>query len=370
MMLSAKKKTVVLFIPDLGSGGAERVFANLAGALAERGFEVVLLVGVLKDAAYLETIPRSVRICELGCLHMRFAVPGLIRYLRRERPQVLISALDHCNLAAVLAAKVARVGVRTIATLHQTISQSLLGTHSFRKRLVIRAVLMGVPLADEIVSVSRGTADDFARLAKISRERITVIYNPVIGPTMLRAAEELLDHPWFQPGQPAVVLGVGRLTAQKDFPNLLRAFARVRKAREVRLIILGEGEERSTLEQLARSLGIADQVALPGVVRNPYVYMKRASLFALSSAWEALPTVLIEAMACGCPVVSTDCMSGPREILQDGRLGRLVPPRDENALAEAILAGLSDKRSGRVSDADLLPFTHQVAGDAYASLCS
>jgi glycosyltransferase involved in cell wall biosynthesis len=168
-------------------------------------------------------------------------------------------------------------------------------------------------------------------------EKIKVIYNPVITPELFARAEEPLDHPWFRPGEPPVVLGVGRLTQAKDFPTLIRAFALVRKERPARLMILGEGEERPKLEALVRELRLEEDVALPGFVDNPYKYMKRAAVFVLSSRWEGFGIVLVEAMALGTPVVATDCPSGPAEILENGKWGRLVPPGDPEALAKAIL---------------------------------
>lgn len=359
------EKKVVLFIPDLGPGGAERVFVNLAGSLAQKKLDVTLLTGTLKNAAYLEELSSSVRVEELARRHMRSALPALVRYLRRERPAVLIAGRDHGTLVAILAARLACAGTRVVATIHNTTSQLQRSSRSLRAKFAIYAMTKFLPLADEIVAVSHGAADDLAQTAGISRNRIHVVYNPVLNPTVFQAAEEPLDHPWFQEGQPPVVLGVGRLTIQKDCPNLIRSFAIVRKVREARLVILGEGEERPALERLVRSLGLDDDVALPGVVVNPFAYMKRSALFALSSAWEGLPTVLVEAMACGCPVVATDCPSGPGEILQGGRLGRLVPIRDEAALAEAMLAGLRGECPNNATKADLIPYTNEVAADAY-----
>jgi glycosyltransferase involved in cell wall biosynthesis len=368
--VDAVNRKIVLFIADFRPAGAERVFANLAGSLSDCGFDVVLLVGSLREAAYLETLPPAVRVCELGIRHMRYAIPAMIRFLRRERPAVVMSARDHSNIVAIAAVKIARTRTRTIATIHQTISQDMKGHKSLRERLVYRTMLWCVPHADAIVSVSHGTAADFADLARIPPERIRVIYNPVLGPSLKQDANEPLDHPWFGQGKPPVVLGIGRLTAQKNFPNLVQAVALVRETRDVRLLILGEGEDRPALEQLVRSQRLSDYVALPGVVRNPYAFLKAAALFVLSSAWEALPTVLIEALGCGCPVVSTDCPSGPREILQDGRLGRLVPVRDAAALAEAILAALQDECPNVVTEDDLKPYTYQAATDAYVRLIS
>jgi glycosyltransferase involved in cell wall biosynthesis len=365
--VNEKKIKVAMFLGNLGTGGAERVFVNLANALALEGFATTILVGTLDAAAYTETILPEVTVCELGVRHMRSAVFPLIRFLRRERPAVLISALEHVNLAAILAAKLSRTGTPVLATIHQTLSSDLKTSRSFHKNLTIRVALKFTPMADQIVAVSHGTADDFARLAKISRERVRVIYNPVIGPVLYRGVNEPLDHPWFQERQPPVVLGVGRLTAQKDFPNLIRAFALLRKTTDARLVILGDGEDRPSLERLVLELKLSECVSIPGVVSNPYAYMRRASLFVLSSAWEALPTVLIEAMACGCPVVSTDCPNGPAEILDNGRLGRLVPVGDVEALARAMKTSLAESHSP-VPPEVLLPYTLDYAAEQYCQL--
>ena len=356
-----------MFLPNLMAGGAERVFVNLANALALEGFAPTILVGTLDKASYTETILHEVRVCELGVRHMRYAVFPLMRFLRRERPAVLLTALDHSNFAAIVAAKLARTGTQVLATIHKNFSRALETSQSLYGRLVIHVALKVTPMADQIVAVSHGTAHDFARLAKISRERVRVIYNPVIGPTLYRGIQEPLDHPWFQERQPPVVLGVGRLTALKDFPNLIRAFELLRKTSDARLVILGDGEERPSLERLVLELKLSECVSIPGFVSNPYAYMSRASLFVLSSASEALPTVLIEAMACGCPVVSTDCPNGPAEILDNGRLGQLVPVGDAEALARAMKTSLAESHSP-VPPEVLLPYTLDYAVEQYCQL--
>jgi glycosyltransferase involved in cell wall biosynthesis len=194
-----------------------------------------------------------------------------------------------------------------------------------------------------------------------------VVYNPVITPEIMALARQTPDHPWFAAGGPPVILAVGRLTPQKDFPTLLRAFAEVRRRRPARLLILGEGEERAALEALGADLGVAADVALPGFRENAMAYMAGSALFVLSSAWEGLPTVLIEALAAGTRVVSTDCPSGPREILQDGRLGSLVPVGDVAALADAMTAALARPAAPAPAEA-LTPFTRDAAVDHYLRL--
>jgi glycosyltransferase involved in cell wall biosynthesis len=238
---------------------------------------------------------------------------------------------------------------------------SLRWKHRFLPPLARRTYLM----ADAIVAVSEGVAQDLVAHAGVSRERITKIYNPVVTAELLVRAKEPLDHPWLKPGEPPIILGTGRLVSPKDFSTLLRAFARVRAQRKSRLIILGEGNRRNELEYLAQKLGVSNDVALPGFVANPCAYMARASVFVLSSAWEGFGNVIVEALACGCPVVSTDCPNGPSEILGDGAYGPLVPVGDDAAMADAILAILeSSTESGRLQ-ARAAEFSAERAVDDY-----
>jgi glycosyltransferase involved in cell wall biosynthesis len=195
------------------------------------------------------------------------------------------------------------------------------------------------PWADAVIAVSEDVARDLSKVTGMPRERIVTIPNPVVTLELKEKARAPLDHPWYRPGQPPVVLGVGRLVSAKDFPTLLRAFARLRATRPVRLMILGEGKGRAGLAALAEQLGIVGDVQFPGYVDNPFSYMARSAVFVLSSAWEGLPGVLIEAMACGCPIVSTDC-PGAAEILGGGVHGPLVPVGDDAALAMAVASVL------------------------------
>src|SRR4051794_39910981 len=226
--------------------------------------------------------------------------------------------------------------------------------------------------ADAVVAVSDGVADALARVTGLPRGRIRTVHNPVVGPELEALSREPVAHPWLAPGEPPVVLSAARLTEQKDLPTLLRAFARLRAGRTARLLILGDlpTPERTAarigeLRGLAERLGVGADVDLPGYVANPYAYMARARLFVLSSAWEGFGNVLVEAMACGCPVVSTDCPSGPAEILDGGRYGPLVPVGDDAALAAAmgrVLAASPDPATLRARAAE---FTVERATDDY-----
>jgi glycosyltransferase involved in cell wall biosynthesis len=266
----------------------------------------------------------------LGC------IPALARYLRTQRPEAMLSALNHSNLAAVWARRLAGVPTRLVVSERNTLSVRAGRSEDRGLRALPGMIRRFYPWADAVTAVSDGVADDLARVAGIPRERIVTTWNPVVSPALAEAAARPLEHPWLQPGEPPVVLAAGKLRPQKDFATLLDAFARVREGRAARLVILGEGPEEGSLRVRARRLGISAEVAFEGFVDNPFAFMARAAVFVLSSAWEGLPSVLIQAMACGCPVVSTDCPSGPAEILERGAYGPLVPVGDAAALADAI----------------------------------
>jgi glycosyltransferase involved in cell wall biosynthesis len=315
------------------------------------------------DGVFLSELPSAARVVDLRAGRLLLSLVPLTRYLRRERPRVLVSSMSHANMIAIWAAKLAGNNTPVMVTVHNTMSESTKRTG----RLEPYLLRTFYPWADRVVAVSRGAADDLAGTSGLSRERIDVVYNPVITPAILQSARQTPDHPWFASGSPPIVLGVGRLTRQKDFPTLIRAFAEVRRQRPARLMILGEGEERASLEALVAELGLTEDVALPGFRDNAMAFMAGSALFVLSSAWEGLPTVLIEALAAGTRVVSTDCPSGPREILQDGRLGALVPIGDTAALAAAMAAAL-DRPRDRVPPEALAAFTRDAAVDHYLSL--
>jgi len=331
---------VGLFIPNLEGGGAERVIVNLARGLADIGVKVDIVL-VRNTGVFRELLPSQVSIIELNANGAMASVPALVRYLRRNRPAVLLSALDHANVAAIIAKSLARVPTRILVSTHQTISIKLRDSTSLRMRLLPLFIRLTYPRASHIIAVSKGVAEDLAQVAKIPLERIHVIPNPIVGQELFDEVKKPVDHPWFRNGSPPVVISVGSLRYVKGHDILIRAFKKVREHLPARLMILGEGPERSRLLSLAEELYIKDDVALPGFVKNPYPYMANSSVFVLSSRTEALPTVLIEALACKVPIVSTDCQSGPREILANGDYGMLVPIGDPNPIAEAILSTLN-----------------------------
>ncbi len=333
------RRRVAFFVPSLRGGGAERVMLELAGGLAAEGVAADLVVAQ-KEGAYLGQVPAAVRIVDLGARRVLTALPALIRYLRHERPHAMLSALPHANVIAVWARSAAAVGTRLVLSEHTTASHSAANAAQARARILPMFMRGAYRRADAVVAVSDGAADDLAALIGLPRSRITRIYNPVVTPRLFEKAAADLAHPWFSDNAPPVILGVGRLTASKDFETLIEAFVEVRRERPARLVILGEGEQRKLLESRIAVLGVGADAELPGFVDNPFQYMRRAAVFVLASRWEGFGNALVEAMACGTAVVSTDCPGGPREILESGRHGLLTPVGDPRSMAGAILAQL------------------------------
>jgi len=336
---------LAVFLPNLDGGGAERTMLNLAEGMVNRGFNVDLVLGQA-DGSYVKSVSKSLRVVDLGRGKVvnRFKtvrrLPALVRYLRKEKPKVLLSALTEANVVALCARFLARYPDRVIVneqnTLSQTSGKDSIGIqkwYPFFARLTYR-------YADCVIGVSQGVVDDLTQNIGISDTNTRVLYNPGITPKVRENAEQPVDHPWFGANQPPVILSVGRLHVQKDYGTLLEAFKLIREKQTARLIILGDGDERQKLEKQIQEMGIADDVSLPGFVDNPHAYMSNADVYVLSSRWEGLPTVLVEALYCGATLVATDCPSGPKEILQNGELGCLVQMQNPESIANGIQQAL------------------------------
>ncbi|MEF8792411.1 glycosyltransferase [Thiohalorhabdus sp.] len=332
---------VAIFLSFSGDGGVEHMMLNLAAAMARLGVGVDL-VRARAEGGHAKSLPEGVRTVDLGTRHSWSSMGPLARYLRRERPTALLAAKDRANRAAIRAARLAGGDTRVAVRLGNNLSQALQGRSRLRRWLRTLPMRRAYRRADAVIAVSRGVAEDTAAVTGLPREAIHVLPNPVVTPELAERAAAEPDHPWLrEPGDGPVILAVGRLNRQKDFPTLLRAFARLREHEAARLILLGEGPQRAELETLIKTLGLEEAVSLPGFAANPYPAMARADLFVLSCAWEGSPNALTEALALGTPAVATDCPSGPREILGDGRYGELVAMGDDAALAEAMARTLA-----------------------------
>lgn len=335
---SLKGRSLAIYMPDLSGGGLERLQLDLTPLFIAAGLEVTFLLGTARGAL-LTQVPAEARVVPLNAARQLRALLPIVRYLRRARPAILVVHTEHAAIICLWARVIARSSTRVIVCQHNTASaQSQRARWQFRILLVLFRLFLG--WADRIVAVSAGVADDLVASCGVARERIAVIYNGVVGSDFARKCAAPAAHPWFGAGVP-VIVAAGRLVEQKDFATLITAFAAVARERDVRLVLLGEGPLRASLTELAHSLGIAERIDMPGFHANPLPYLREAALVVLSSRFEGFGMVLAEALACGTPVVSTDCPHGPAEILDHGRYGRLAPVGDPAALAQAILATLN-----------------------------
>lgn len=360
-------RVISILLTDLRGGGAERVAVNLANSFIKRGYAVDI---VMLDAngELLSNLHPSIRVVDLKIKRIRWALPALLRYLRQARPTALLAFIWPLTVIALWARMISRVRTRLVVVEHTTWSRSellKLWSVGWQIRTSMHCFF---PTADGIVAVSQGAADDLSGFASLNRSAITVIYNPVVddgpAPFIVPPAEPM---GWCV-GAHNRVLAVGTLKDIKDYGTLLNAFATLRQQVDARLLILGEGECRAALEAQARSLGISDSVFMPGFVKDTTPYYRHADLHVLSSTGEGFGNVIVEALAEGTPVVSTDCPSGPREILRGGQFGRLVPVGDVGALAAAMQASLSSTHDRAALMARAQDFSIDKAVDQYEAL--
>ena len=377
---------VAFVLPHLGGGGGERSTLALARGLLERGHSVDIL-HLYDRVAYKDEVPPEARVLVLAretaplsgrafqlpsklglqtrlALRRRHLVHAqwVADYLDRCKPDVLFSSLEDAKVASLLAIQcsdhkpslslIVRCDVRS---------------RKRRYRWLYRRLF---PLADHVVGVSQGVTAGVVRDLGIPKSRVSTIYNPVITKELFDKAKATPSHPWFSTDGPPIVLAAGRLARAKNYPTLLRAFAIASKSRQLRLVILGTGSWRGRLERLVRRLGLSGSVSMTGWEPNPFALMSRASLFAHASKWEGLSGVLIQAMACGCPCVSTDCLSGCDEILDHGRLGPLVPVGDHEALAAAMLRVLDAPPDKAALRAQAMKFSAENSVAGYEQLIS
>jgi glycosyltransferase involved in cell wall biosynthesis len=360
------KPLIAILLPGLRGGGAERVAVNLANSFAQRGYEVDMVL-LSATGEFLTDLVPEIRVVDLHVKRMRSLLFPLMRYLRTHRPTALLACMWPLTTIALWSCTLARVQTRLVVAEHTTWSRSKICSSRFTRWQVRISMHYTFPFVDGIVTVSQGAAEDLARFANLDRNAISVIYNPVVGETTPVANAPLPPAGWWS-GTHRRVLAVGTLKTIKDYSTLLNAFSQLRGRVDARLLILGEGECRSALEAQARQLGMEGSVFMPGFVKDPSPYYQQADLHVLSSTGEGLPTVIIEALAAGTPVVSTDCLSGPREILEDNQFGRLVPVGDASALATAMAESLAAQHDTVALKARAQDFSIDKAVDRYEKL--
>jgi glycosyltransferase involved in cell wall biosynthesis len=376
------KGRIACFIPGLSGGGAERVMIHLAEGFVSKGWTVDLVVGQVAGA-YVGHLPKSLNLVDLRAKTPQVVTKtlALVEYLRQQQPKVLLTTLDLVN-AAAWARRLANVSTQVIMIVQTHLTQQFRDRCSpWVQRVRSHIIKQFYPWADHLIAASEGVAKDLAAMMGIDQSQIRVIYNPVVRADLAQQALEKVEHPWFTEKQSEkqsekhtpVLLGMGRLVKQKDFPTLILAFAKVRAQRPCRLVIIGDTDMREAgvkpaLEQLIAHLHIDSDVTFLGFVDNPYKYMARAQVFVLSSIYEGFGNVVAEALAVGTSVVSTNCESGPAEILADEKFGRLVAVGDSSALAIAIMEALDNPHPPAMLEARSRDFTVESIVDQYCEV--
>ena len=337
-------KHVSLFAPSLRGGGAERVMVALAKELSSKGLTVDLVLAKA-EGPYLVDVPPAVNIIDLNVKRIAYAIPPLTKYINTEKPDCLLSTLRHANIIAIAAKLISKhrftLGVREANTLKAQLEND----NSIKEKVLPLFMRFLYRRADVVVAVSRDVKSDLVSCIDLPDNKVVVINNPVVNDDLYSLSEASTDHPWLDQKTVPVILSVGRLTKQKDFVSLIRAFAHYVQHHPARLVILGEGEERQHLEALIHNLNLGDKVSMPGFVSNPFSFMKKSDLFVLSSLWEGQPNALIQALALGVPIISTDCPGGSRDILRNGEYGLLVPVNSVVDLCHAFETTLNTENN-------------------------
>ncbi len=331
---------ISLFIPSFGGGGAERVVVNLANEFVRRGYHIHIVV-LDENGPLLKEVSEKCQIINLSTKKVSKSFKSINKYIIKAKPDVLIANLSHLSIMILLASFFVRAKTKYFVVEHNTPSKTSLASNKLSAKLLPFLMYLTYWRADRVIAVSKGVKNDLVKTIPYLRRKVEVIYNPIFSNEIMVRKNEPIDDSWFLSQKAPTIISVGRLTLQKDFVTLLKAFTIVKKEMCAKLVILGEGEERENLEKLAKDLEVLDDVYMPGFVSNPYKYMGKANVFVLSSIYEGFANVLVEALACGIPVVSTDCESGPREILDNGKYGKLVPVGDAEKMAEAIIETLN-----------------------------
>jgi glycosyltransferase involved in cell wall biosynthesis len=355
---------VSILLPDLRGGGAERLHVHLANDWVQRGLQVEFAL-MRNEGELLATLDDRITVHDLRAPRVRSLLLPLVRYLRAVRPAAVIAAMWPLTSIAVAAWNMAGRPGRLFVSDHSQLSISAVREMGIPAWLIGNAIRFTYPLASGAIAVSQGVKEDLRALGRLAPSVVRVIYNPTaLGVPFERGDPDARRELWGEASR-RHVLSVGTLKPQKDHATLIRAIALLPPDLDVQLTILGEGPLRKELEGLVRELALEHKVRLPGFVLDPYPWYRTADLFVLSSRWEGFGNVLVEALECGVPVVSTDCASGPSEILAGGRYGRLVPIQDPPAMAAAIAASLAETHDASLLRSRAQDFSVSAISDQY-----
>ena len=331
----APAMSVAIYLHDLAGGGVERQSLIIAEEFRRHGADVTLVLHRHRGQL-LDQVPGGLRIVDLNSSRTLMDVPRLIRFLRAETPDILLSNVDLNNVAALLAKSLSLTNTKVVICQHNPIASNSMPGETWLYRYIALSYRLLSPFISRAVAVSGGVAAELSTSAGLPHDRILTIHNPVVGPDFQERSEEAADHPWFHDAKRPVFVTAGRLVAQKDHETMIRALAVHRRRFDSRLIILGTGPLSDNLAELVAQQGLADVVTFLGFRSNALPYIRQADAFVLSSRCEGFGNVIVEALGCGTPVISTRCQHGPAEILDGGRYGLLVETANPEAMADAM----------------------------------
>lgn len=363
-----KEKEVVLFLAMLSSGGAQAVIITLANQFAERGYDVKLLVGT-SNGPLKASISDKVKLIDFECRRLVTTIPKLVSYLKTHKPTSIISTQIHSNLTLILAVKLAGVNTKTILRECTTPSQAFKLSNNKKERFIYRVAQYFLKYGDKFIAVSKGVKEDMTMFYQIAASKIEMIYNPIIDKKMYEKAEEQVVHPWIDEDV-KILSTLSRIAPSKDIESIINSFASVRKNKNIRLIIIGGFSEEDAyykkLVQLIKDLNLQDDIYFTGFQINPFKWLKISDLFVFSSLLEGLPGSLVQALALNCKIVSSDCKSGPKEILLDGKFGSIFPVKNNEALTDAIIYELNNNPTkDQAKDIHLQQFMKNKVTDQY-----
>ena len=368
-MTASAKPSISLFIPGHIFGGIERALINLAVEFKKKGYKTGLVTPFLSENTEKMLPLQEISLINLNSKKNIFSLFKLIRYLKKEDPDIFISGSPVFNLILLLAKFLSGSKTKIVIGIFGILSKAK-DTDSGIYKLIPFLSKHLYKFADQIVACSQAAADDFYKISGLPHGKVKVIYTPIVTKDILKMSEEPVIHPWFIKGSPPVIIGVGRLTNEKNFIFLIRAFAELIKKRDSRLMIIGTGPERERLQNEISILGLNQKAQLAGFVDNNYAFIARSAVLVLTSLHDALPSVIIEALALGTNVVSVDCPGGVSEILERGRLGAIVPQGNTSALTNAILSSLDDPKDPEMLIMRAQDFRSDVIADQYLNMIS
>jgi glycosyltransferase involved in cell wall biosynthesis len=354
-------------MPSLGGGGAEKIVLRLMRGFISRGIKVKLVLATPHGSLHSE-IPNKVDVIHLNAKRSIFAIFRLAKYIRTNKPEIILSHLSNANRVALLATIISKCNTKVYVVEHNTMSIALKHYSLIQKWLLIISYKYLYYRAHKIIHVSKAAANDLMKLLPKHINSVHTIYNPIINEEMINSIVDKPPHDWLYPGNIPVILGVGLFREQKDFITLIQGFSIVKKYMDAHLILLGRGPLEEKIKNEAIKYNLENSILFPGYVDDPLGYMKHSSVFVLSSRWEALPTVIVEALACGCPVVSTNCPSGPAEILDNGKYGILVPVQNAIAMAHGIISSIKNPPDKKILISRAMDFSIEKSVNNYLGI--